>query len=188
MQGLQPPDHGWVRLRHMNLLWRDNFESFLDVSAPDGSSSSTAFANTVGPDTGFPSNPPLLWTGVDPAPSAGGDVNTVLLGGFDAGTASLPSLGSGLVGQDMLWAEPRSNAATWQPADNAGDAGAPTFGIPNLPFSAGSMPSDVGSLVWQATLFAFEEVSAIAHSSTLDSRLNQALDLVWTATRSEEHT
>src|ERR1043166_3128959 len=172
MQGLQPADHGWVRLRHMNLLWRDNFESVLDVSAPDASSYSTAFANTVGPDTGFPSNQPLLWIGSDPAPSAAADVNTISFGDFDAGTASLPSLGSGLVGQEMLWAEPRS-AATWPLADNAGDPGATTLGIPRLPLSTGSMPSDVGSLVWETTLFRFERVSAIRseeHTSELQSR------------------
>src|ERR1051326_3305325 len=139
MQGLQPADHGWVRLRQMNLLWRDDFESFLDASAPDASGSSTSFANTVGPDTGFPSQP-LLWIGIDPAPPSGADVNTLSLGGFDAGTASLPS---GLSGQDTLWAEPRSGAATWQLADNAGDTGAMTLGTPTLQSSAG-MPSDVG--------------------------------------------
>src|ERR1043166_6401700 len=116
MLGLQPPDHGWVRLRHMNLLWRNDFGSSLDASAADASGSSTSFANTVGPDVGFPSQP-LLWTGIDPAPSAGADVNTVALGGFDAGTASLPS---GLSGQDMLWAEPRSGAATWPRSANLG--------------------------------------------------------------------
>src|ERR1043166_7200338 len=131
MQWLQPPDHGLVWLRHMNLLWRDDFGSFLDASAPDASGSSTSFANTVGPDIGFPSQP-LLWTGIDPAPSAGADVNTISLGGVDAGTAGLPSIGSGLTGQDMLWAEPRSSAASWQLADNAGDTGATAFGACRL--------------------------------------------------------
>src|ERR1043166_1709652 len=141
MQGLQPLDHGCVWLRHMNLLWRNDFGSFLDASAPDESGSSTSFANTVDPDIGFPSQP-LLWTGIDPAPSAGADVNTVALGGFEAGTASLPS---GLSGQDMLWAEPRSGAATWQLAGDTG--GATTLGIPSLPFGAGGTPRAVGSLV-----------------------------------------
>jgi hypothetical protein len=161
----------------MNLLWRDDFESFLDASAPDASGSSTSFANTVGPDTGFPSQP-LLWIGIDPAPPSGADVNTLSLGGFDAGTASLPS---GLSGQDTLWAEPRSGAATWQLADNAGDTGAMTLGTPTLQSSAG-MPSDVGSLLWEARLFRFEKVSALANSSTVDSALNQALDVMWAAT------
>jgi hypothetical protein len=81
--------------------------------------------------------------------------------------------------QDMLWAGPGSTAATWSLADNTGATG---LGNASLPLSAGSIPSDVGSLVWQATLFGFEEVSAVANSSTLDSTLNQILDVVWTAT------
>ena len=81
----------------------------------------------------------------------------------------------------MLWAEPRSGAATWQLADNAGDTGAMTLGTPTLPLSAG-MPSDVGSLLWEARLFRFEKVSALANSSTVDSALNQALDVMWAAT------
>lgn len=142
----------------MNLLWRDR--SFLDASAPGGSDGSTSFASTLGPGTGLLSGQSLLWTGNGPSPSAAWDVNT---------------------SQDMLWAEPRSGAATWQLADNAGDAGATGVGNGSLPLTAGSIPSDVGSLVWQAALFGFEEVSAVANSSTLDSTLNQILDVVWTA-------
>ena len=165
----------------MHLLWRDNFESFLDASAPDASGS-TSFASTLGSDTGLFSGQSLLWTGNSASPLAPTDVNTVSLGGFDAGTANLPSLGSGLTGQDVLWTEPRSSTATWQLADNFGDAGAAGLGTPNLPLAAGSMPTDLGSLVWESTLFRFEMISAFAHSSAVDSALNQALDLLWTAT------
>src|ERR1043166_6088219 len=131
----------------MNLLWRDDFGSFLDSSVTDAGGS-PLFAST-----------PLLWTGNGPSPSAAWDTS-----------------------QDMLWAEPRSSAASFQLADNAGDPGVTGLGNGNLPLTAGSMPSDGGSLVWEATLFRLEKVSAIAHSSTLDSALNHVLDMVWTAT------
>jgi hypothetical protein len=163
----------------MNLLWRDSFGSFLDPSVPDGNGGATPLASW---DTGPLSGQSLLWTGNGLSPSAASDVNTAHLAGFDAGTTSLPSTGSGLSGQDVLWADSGASGTTWQLADNAGDTGAMGLATPSLPLSAGSMPSDVGSLVWQATLFRFEEVSALANSSTLDSALNQILDIVWTAT------
>jgi hypothetical protein len=132
----------------MNLLWRDNFGSFLDSLAPGASGDSASFTGSDGQA--------VLWSGGDT--SGGG------------------------TGQDTLWTEPGSGAATWQLAGNAGTAGVAGLGDGSLSAAAATFPSDVGSLIWQGTLFVFEEVSATAHSSTLDSTLNQILDVVWNAT------
>ena len=156
-------------LRHMNLLRRDNFGSLFDTSASDASSGSSPFAGQS-----------WLWTGNGPSPSAVADVHTVPLAGFD-GRESWPSIGSGLIGQDMLWAGARSSAATWL-ADNVGAAGTAGLYNGNLLLSGGSMPSDGGSLLFDAMLFRFERISVVFNSSTLDSTLNQVLDLVWTMT------
>jgi hypothetical protein len=133
----------------MNLLWLDDFGSFLDSLTADVSGNSAPFAGSDGQA--------LLWSG---------------------GITS----GGGLTGQDMLWAEPDSSATIWQLAYNAGTAGVPGLGDGNLSFAGASLSSDVGSLMWQTTLFVFEEISATANSTTLDSTLNQILDVVWTAT------
>jgi hypothetical protein len=158
----------------MNLLWRDNFGSFLDASAPDANSSSASFTDS-GATAGL-AGQSLLWPGNDSRPTGAWDVNTFAAGGFDGGTS--PSSGS-LVGQDVLWATP-GYAAVWPVADSAGDIGAAGLANMSLPFTAGSMPSDAGSLVWQTMLSRFED--AVANSSTLDATLNQILDVLWTAT------
>jgi len=160
----------------MNLLWRDNFESFLDASAPD------AFVSAPGPDAGLFSGQSLLWTGNSPSALAPTDVNTVSLGGFDAETATLPSIGSGLTGQDVLWTNAGYGTAIWPLADSFGDAGTTRLGIPDLPLAVGSMPSDGGSLLWDTMLsLRSERISALANSGILDSALTQVLDLAWTA-------
>jgi hypothetical protein len=110
-------------------------------------------------------------------PDASG--NSVSFTGSD-GQASLWS--GSLTGQDMLWAEPASSPATWQLADNAGTAGVAGLGDGSLSYTGASLLSDFGSLLWQTTLFVFEEISTAANSSTLDSTLNQILGVVWTDT------
>jgi hypothetical protein len=163
----------------MNLLWQDNIGSFFGP-APDASGGSTSFAGTDAA-AGWLSQP-LLWPGSDIAPSPAADLGTIFSRGLDLGMASLPSNGSGLLGQDMLWVEPGSGVATWQLADSGGNAGAKGVGNDGQFFAPGTIPSDVASLVWQEVLFGFEEISSIVNSSTLDATLNQILDLVWTAT------
>jgi hypothetical protein len=133
----------------MNLLWPDNFGSFLDSLTPDASGNSASFA-------GSGDGQALLWSG--------------------GGTSG------GLTGQDMLWANPGYGTPIWQLAENAGPASLTGLGDGNLSFPGASIPSDVGSLVWQTTLFELEEFSAFANSSVLDSALNRILDVVWTAT------
>ena len=138
----------------MNLLWGDDFGSLFSASASDASG-----GPALSPDTGTLSGQSLLWTGNGSSPSAAWDT-----------------------GQDTLWADPGHGTATWPLADNTSDTGATGLGNGSLPFNAGSLPSDIGSLVWQTTLFAFEELSATVNSSTLDSTLNQVLDVLWTDT------
>src|SRR5262249_29720338 len=139
---------------YMNVLWPDNSDSFLYSSAPDAGGDSFLYSSA--PDANGSATPltgingqSLLWPGGDTS-------------------------GGGLPGQDVLWAHPGYGTPIWQLADNAGTAGLTGLGDGSLP-SAASIPSDVGSLLWQSTLFRFEEVSALANSSTLDSTLNQTL-------------
>jgi hypothetical protein len=154
----------------MNLLWRDNFGSLFDSSVPEASGGSTAVAGTDAA-AGW-SGQSLLWSSSDTAPSPAVERGTILPRDLDVGMASLASDGSGL-----LWAEPSSSAATWRLADGTRDAG--NAGVGTLATTPG-LPDDVRSLVWEATLFRFEEGSAIANSSTLDATLNQILDVLWT--------
>jgi hypothetical protein len=138
----------------MDVSWQDSVASFTDLSGTDPRS----FASFVSGDGD------TLWSSSGDTPFSG---------------------------QSVLW---ESRADTPNDSHISGltpDAFTPDsspwlaegwMGNGSLPFSAGTIPSDVGSLVWQATLFRFEEVSAIANSSTLDSTLNQILDVVWTAT------
>jgi hypothetical protein len=145
----------------MSLLWHDNSDSFLYSSAPDTSGDSFLYSSA--PDASGSTTPftgsfgqSLLWPGGDTS-------------------------GGGLPGQDILWANPDYGTPIWQLADNAGTAGLTGLGDGTL-LSAATIPNDVGSLVWQGTLFGFEEASAFANSSAVDSTLNQILDVVWTAT------
>jgi hypothetical protein len=158
----------------MNLLWRDNFGSFFDSSVPEASGGSTSFAGTDAA-AGW-SGQSLLWSSSDAA-SRATDLGTIVPRGLDVGMASLPSNGSGLLGQDMLWVEPSSSAGTWRLADSTRDAS--DAGVGTLATTPG-LPDDVRSLVWDAILSRFEEGSAIANSSTLDATLNQILDVLWT--------
>ena len=158
----------------MNILWRDNFGSFLDSSAPDASGAFTSAGTDAGADW---SGRSLLWLGNDPASSRGADLDTVLSGGLDAGMTGLPSNGNWLPGQDMLWVEPDSNAGMWRPFDLTRDTGA--AGVGTLAVTPG-LPDEVLSLARESILFRFEQGSAIANSSDLDATLNQVLDVVWT--------
>src|SRR5262249_9987323 len=85
---------------------------------------------------------------------------------------------------DLLWRdndEPRLDSSMTDTGDapSNGDGGG---GSGSISWATADTANGAGSLVGQATVFGFEEVSAAAHSSSLDSVLNHVLDLVWTAT------
>src|SRR5262249_52030015 len=76
-------------------------------------------------------------------------------GGVDLVWANLQPSGGGLTGQDTLWTDPDYGTPLWPLADGTGTAGLTGLGAGSLSPAAATVPSDVGSLVWQVTLFGF---------------------------------
>jgi len=162
-----------------SLLWQATVFGFEEVSAAAHSSTLDSALNDVldlvWTATGGSGQPPVTLPLAPENPFADGFPQSFSLGPPSGllWTNTPDPMGSfsGETGQTPVLADPGNNVA----ATGVASAGMSLA-------AAEDFANGAGSLLWQATLFAFEEVSAAANSSTLDSTLNQVLDVVWTAT------
>ena len=160
-----------------SLLWQATLFAFEEMSAA---------ANSITLDSKLNEVLDLVWTATggsgQPPITLPHAPENPFLNGFPQSLGLLPS--SSLVWVDTSHLLGAFSGGTGQPsilADSGNNAGAGEWNA-SMFGAAAADGNGAGSLLWQATLFGFEELSAAANSSALDSALNQALGVVWTAT------
>lgn len=157
----------------MNLLWQDGVGSFLDSAMTDAGDSSISLSSGDGGAPWFAETDSLLWGGAGAA-VGNGDANVIAGGGFSPNGAPDNSL----LGGGLLCGEPSTNTSLWPVNDPwAIQNNAPAQNTFSGPTGTGAM-----SPLWQALVPAIEQVSTELHLSFVDSLLNGAVDLLWTAT------